>query len=39
MPPDILSIPETREHPHLAGRNSTAISAAFDLVLLATGQQ
>lgn len=34
--PHIPQIPQTREHPHLAGRSSKDISDAFDLVLLAT---
>jgi UDP-N-acetyl-D-glucosamine dehydrogenase len=34
--PHIPQIPQTREHPHLAGRTSTDISDSFDLVLIAT---
>lgn len=34
--PYIAKIPATREHPQLADRSSTAISDAFDLILLAT---
>ena len=34
--PHFPQIPQTREHPHLAGRTSTDISDSFDLVLIAT---
>jgi UDP-N-acetyl-D-glucosamine dehydrogenase len=34
--PYIPKIPQTREHPHLAGRSSTDISDSFDLILIAT---
>ena len=34
--PYIPKIPQTREHPHLAGRSSTDIRDSFDLILIAT---
>ena len=37
--PHIPQIPQTREHPHLAGRSSTEISDSFDLILIATNHK
>ena len=37
--PHIPKIPQTREHPHLAGRSSTDISDSFDLILIATNHK
>ena len=34
--PHLPEIPQTREHPYLAGRTSVGISDSFDLVLIAT---
>ena len=34
--PHVPIIPQTREHPHLAGRQSTQIEDSYDLILLST---
>lgn len=34
--PHIPKIPQTREHPHLAGRSSSELSEQYDLILIAT---